>query len=40
MQLVLTPPLLGFIVGTRTALAFGLGLLLSERIPESEAAGA
>jgi hypothetical protein len=35
MQLVLTPPLLGFIVGTRAALAFGLGLLLSERIPES-----
>jgi hypothetical protein len=35
MQLVLTPPLLGFIVGTRAALAFGLGLLLSERIPDS-----
>jgi hypothetical protein len=35
MQLVLTPPLLGFIVGTRAALAFGLGLLLSERIPKS-----
>jgi hypothetical protein len=31
---MLTPPLLGFIVGTRAALAFGLGLLLAGRIPE------
>lgn len=32
--LVLSPPLLGFVVGTRAALAFGLGLLLAGRIPE------
>jgi hypothetical protein len=35
MNLVLSPPLLGFVVGTRAALAFGLGLLLADRIPES-----
>ena len=35
MNLVLNPRLLGFIVGTRAALAFGLGLLLADRIPES-----
>jgi hypothetical protein len=35
MNLVLNPPLLGFVVGTRAALAFGLGLLLADRIPES-----
>jgi hypothetical protein len=34
MNLVLNPPLLGFIVGTRAALGFGLGLLLADRIPE------
>jgi hypothetical protein len=34
MNLVLSPPLLGFVVGTRAALAFGLGLLLADRIPE------
>ena len=28
-------PTLGFIVGTRAALAFGAGLLAAERIPES-----
>ena len=33
MNLVLSPPLLGFVVGTRAALAFGLGLLLADRIP-------
>jgi hypothetical protein len=33
-NLVLTPPLLGFVVGTRAALAFGLGLLMASRIPE------
>jgi len=33
MNLVLTPPLFGFVVGTRAALAFGLGLLLADRIP-------
>jgi hypothetical protein len=35
MKLVLTPPLLGFVVGTRVALAFGLGLLMADRIPPS-----
>jgi len=33
MKLILTPPLLGFVVGTRAALAFGLGLLVADRIP-------
>jgi len=33
MNLVLNPPLLGFIVGTRAALAFGVGLLVADRIP-------
>jgi len=33
-ELVLNPPLLMFVVGTRAALAFGVGLLASERIPE------
>ena len=32
-KLVLSPPLLGFVVGTRAALAFGAGLLLADRIP-------
>jgi hypothetical protein len=36
MNLILNPPLLGFIVGTRAALAFGVGLLVAERIPESK----
>jgi len=35
MNLVLNPPLLGFIVGTRAALAFGVGLLVADRIPET-----
>ena len=35
MKLILSPPLLGFVIGTRAALAFGLGLLLADRIPES-----
>jgi hypothetical protein len=35
MNLLMNPPLLGFVVGTRAALAFGLGLLLAERIPAS-----
>jgi hypothetical protein len=30
----LTPPLLGFIISTRAALAFGVGLLIADRIPE------
>ena len=34
MNIVLNPPLLGFVVGTRAALAFGLGLLVAGRIPE------
>ena len=34
MNLILSPPLLGFVIGTRAALAFGLGLLLADRIPE------
>ena len=34
-ELVLSPPLLGFVVGTRAALGFGLGLLLASRIPEA-----
>jgi hypothetical protein len=29
----LTLPTLGFVVGTRAALAFGLGLLLADHIP-------
>jgi hypothetical protein len=32
--LILTPPLFGFVVATRAALGFGLGLLLADRIPE------
>ena len=35
MNLVLSPPLLGFVIGTRAALAFGLGLLVADRIPKS-----
>jgi hypothetical protein len=34
MNLVLNPPLLGFVVATRAALAFGLGLLVADRVPE------
>jgi hypothetical protein len=34
-KILLSPPLLGFIVGTRAALGFGLGLMLASRIPES-----
>jgi hypothetical protein len=33
-NLVLAPPLLGFVVGTRAALALGIGLLLADRIPQ------
>ena len=35
MNLILSPPLLGFVIGTRAALGFGLGLLVADRIPES-----
>ena len=34
-NLVLSPPVLGFVVATRALLAFGVGLLLAERIPAS-----
>jgi hypothetical protein len=34
-RLVLSPPLLGFLVGTRAALAFGVGLLVADRIPRA-----
>ena len=33
--LLLSPPVLGFVVITRAALAFGMGLLMADRIPES-----
>jgi hypothetical protein len=35
MNLVLSPKLFGFVVGTRAALAFGLGLIFADRIPAS-----
>lgn len=31
-SLILSPSLFGFVVGTRAALAFGLGLLVADRI--------
>ena len=34
-ELHLTTPWLGFIVGTRAALAFGAALLLADRIPKA-----
>ena len=34
-KLRLDPRLLAFVVGTRAALAFGAGLLLADRIPQS-----
>lgn len=34
-KIALNAPTLGFVVATRAALAFGIGLLVSERIPES-----
>jgi hypothetical protein len=34
-ELLLSPPVFGFVVVTRAALAFGLGLLMADRIPES-----
>jgi hypothetical protein len=34
-DLTLSPPVFGFVVATRAALAFGAGLLLASRIPES-----
>jgi hypothetical protein len=35
MSFNLRPSTFGFVVGTRVALAFGLGLLVASRIPES-----
>ena len=32
-KLVLSPPLLMFVVGTRAAMAFGVGLLVAEKVP-------
>jgi hypothetical protein len=32
-ELILSPPLLMFVVGTRAAMAFGAGLLAADRIP-------
>jgi len=32
-ELLLSPPVLGFVVVTRAALAFGMGLLMADRIP-------
>jgi hypothetical protein len=34
-NLILSPSVLGFVVGTRAALAFGFGLLVANRIPKS-----
>jgi hypothetical protein len=34
MNLVLRPSQFGFLVATRAALAFGIGLLVANRIPE------
>ena len=34
MNFVLRPSLFGFVVATRAALAFGVGLLVASRIPE------
>ena len=33
-ELTFRVPMFGFIVGTRAAMAFGAGLLVSQRIPE------
>jgi hypothetical protein len=35
MNLVLRPSQFGFLVATRAALAFGVGLLVANRIPEA-----
>ena len=34
-ELVLAPPVFGFVVGTRAMLGFGVGLLVAKRIPEA-----
>jgi hypothetical protein len=33
MNILLPAPVLGFVVSTRAALAFGIGLLVADRIP-------
>jgi len=35
MNLVLSPPTFGFVLGTRPALAFGIGLLVGGQIPDA-----
>jgi hypothetical protein len=35
LNLLLTPRVLGFVVGTRVMLGIGIGLLAASRIPES-----
>jgi len=34
-ELVLAPPVFGFVVGTRAMLGFGVGLLVASRIPDA-----
>ena len=34
MKFVMKPSLFGFVIATRAALAFGVGLLVADRIPE------
>jgi len=34
-NLLLSPPVFGFVLATRVALAFGVGLLVAERIPQA-----
>ena len=34
-DVLLSPPMFGFVIVTRAMLAFGAGLLLSKRIPEA-----
>ena len=33
-KVTMSPPTLGFIVATRAALAFGIGMLIAKRVPE------
>jgi len=35
-KIILSPPKLGFIVGTRAAAAFGIGLLVSRKFSDSQ----
>jgi hypothetical protein len=34
-ELVLAPPVFGFVVGTRAMFGFGVGLLVASRIPDA-----